>query len=100
MLVMLVLLERDNLCADSVIFLTSYAVGFSNVVLQKEENTFVTRVGRSRKRVHAFFFCCTHPHPCIFTCSAWVGGALAHEGATRVEGILNQKSQVKAKTIM
>ena len=41
--------------------------------------------------VHVFLL--YPPPPLQFTYSAWVG-ALAHEGATRVEGILNQKSQV------
>ena len=37
-LVMLVLLERDNFCVNSVIFLTSYAVVCSNVVVHLWED--------------------------------------------------------------
>ena len=52
--------------------------GFSN------ERSEVTR------RVHVYDFLLYPPPPLQFAYSAWVG-ALAHEGATRVEGILNQK---------
>jgi len=47
--------------------------------MQKKRKTLVMRVGRSHE---GFMF--------VFS----VVGALAHEGATRVEGILNKKSQV------
>ena len=60
--------------------------------MQKERKTLVTRVGRSHERF-MFVFSVVPASTPAFTYSAWVG-ALAHEGATRVEGIVNQKSQV------
>ena len=41
---MLVLLERDNFCVNSVISLTSYAVVFSNVVVHNSDRVMVAIV--------------------------------------------------------